>query len=173
MNKLLFALLLTCLFGQAYASALYKWVDEDGNVSYHDRPPPAGSEFVLQSTNLKYGDMEEDDEIEARENALKKFPVTLYVIQKCASCDLARNYLKKKNISFKEKDVGSDQKASDELVKLTGGKAVPTVRIGEQTVRGFEQGEINQKLSKAGYFGVPKEEEEDEAGEEGQDNNES
>ena len=162
MNKPIALLLFTCLvWTQAYAGGLYKWVDEEGNVSYHDRPPPAGGEYVLQSTNFKYGQLDDDAQLEARTNALKNFPVTLYIIQKCASCDLARDYLKKKNIPFKEKDVGVDESAGEELIKMTGGKAVPTVRVGEQAVRGFAQSEIETQLTQAGYFGPPKDEDEE------------
>ena len=37
------ALLLVALTTTAHAVKLYKWVDEDGRVTYQDRPPPPGT----------------------------------------------------------------------------------------------------------------------------------
>ena len=37
------ALLLVALITTAHAVKLYKWVDDDGRVTYQDRPPPRGT----------------------------------------------------------------------------------------------------------------------------------
>jgi len=42
------ALLLLSVYGAlAYAGAVYKWVDEQGNVQYRDTPPPAGAHYQI------------------------------------------------------------------------------------------------------------------------------
>ena len=36
----------------AQAGTLYKWVDGQGRVSYHDKPPPEGSDYRVEEKNL-------------------------------------------------------------------------------------------------------------------------
>ena len=49
---------LTCLFGAVLVMTMstadarwYKWVDESGNISYQDRPPPANYDESTQVLN--------------------------------------------------------------------------------------------------------------------------
>ena len=43
-------LMLPC--GMAMAEKMYKWVDSQGNVSYHDRPPSADAGYRVEEKKV-------------------------------------------------------------------------------------------------------------------------
>ncbi|MFO1430119.1 MAG: DUF4124 domain-containing protein [Candidatus Competibacteraceae bacterium] len=48
LKRIVLALLLPVCSVSAYAGgAVYKWVDEQGNVQYRDTPPPAGASYQI------------------------------------------------------------------------------------------------------------------------------
>ena len=90
-----FVILLVSLFFSlslmsANADRLYKWVDDSGRVSYHDRRPPEGSNYQVEKKIFKTGRGNDPREQAIRE-AARKHPVALYSAPTCASCDLARS----------------------------------------------------------------------------------
>src|SRR5258707_12097323 len=92
----------------ATAEKTYKWVDPQGNVSYHDQPPPPGSSYRVEEKQM--GGKRERVANEADDPA-QKFPVVLYTIPKCgSSCELARAHLQKRKVPFTEKNVEKDVK---------------------------------------------------------------
>jgi len=129
----------------AHAAKLYKWVDKDGNVSYQDRPPPS-----------RAGDRVEEKTLRGRtapgtDDAARKSPVVLYSAPKCASCDTARAYLKKRGIPFAEKSVEGDRQLQEELIQKAGGLAVPTITVGSKVMQGYLESLLEGELDQAGY----------------------
>lgn len=139
-----------------HATKLYKWVDKDGNVSYHDQPPSAAGYRVEEkdirvragSTNRVPADV------------VSKFPVVLYTAPKCSSCDSARAYLKSRGVPYSEKNVEGDRKLQDELIKQSGGLAVPTITVGSKVMKGYLESLLEGELDQAGYPKAGSEEEE-------------
>jgi glutaredoxin len=129
--------------GAAQADKLYKWVDPQGRVSYHDQPPPS-ADIRVEEKNIRTG-RGETTETGARPE------VVLYAAPKCASCDLARNYLMKRNVSFQEKNAESDPKIQQELREKSGGLAVPTIIVGTKVMRGYMESLLDDELTAAGY----------------------
>jgi glutaredoxin len=131
----------------AHAQKLYKWVDGDGNVSYHDRPPrEAGyrvEEKIIRNRSSRASD--------ANSEVVEKYPVVLYTTRKCASCDLARAYLEKRKVPFTEKGVDDDRALQQELMKRTGQLAVPTISIGDKVMNGYMESLLAGELDQAGY----------------------
>jgi glutaredoxin len=127
----------------AHAGKLYKWVDKDGNVSYHDQPPSSDG-YRVEEKDL-------GDRRAAIGDAAEKAPVVLYSAAKCASCDTARAYLKTRGVPFTEKNVEGDRKLQDELIKQTGGLAVPTIMVGTKVMRGYLESLLEGELDQAGY----------------------
>ena len=81
----------------------------------------------------------------------KDFPVTLYTTPTCkAGCDSARNALNRRGIPFREVSV-VDPQTTEELQKVSGGLQVPTMLVGRQVERGFEQSSFDTLLDSAGY----------------------
>lgn len=129
----------------AQAQNLYKWVDEDGNVTYQDSPPPGDT-----------GDAQpfaEDVEVaaEAEADALPDVLVTLYSIPVCDACDLVRNLLEKHGVPFTEKDANEDASVQDEIKDLAGQLSVPVLAIGDSVISGYSSTGITAELTNAGF----------------------
>jgi len=134
----------------AHAAKLYKWVDERGNVTYLDRPPPEGSGKV-EEKNMRTGN-EYGNGSPAAVEAAAKFPVTLYMVPRCSSCDAARQYLRNRKVPFKEVDVSEkNQEAQLEMRKKVGDLAVPTLTIGSKVMKGYIESLLEGELNEAGY----------------------
>jgi len=137
----------------AQAASLYKWVDSQGRVSYHDRPPPEGSNYRVEKKTLRSGENTTDQQAQSGKN----IPVILYSAPKCASCDLARIYLDKRKVPYTEKNVESNLKLQEELKQKTGSLSVPTIMVGTKVMNGYLESLLEGELDAAGYpkIGAP------------------
>lgn len=144
-------LLVLALLPVAYGQKLYKWVDKDGRVSYHDKPPASEAGGRVEEKSVRVdGEKAEKPAIDSGEAATKA-PITLYSAPKCSSCDAARAYLKGRGVPFTEKNVDGDRKMQDELIKQAGGLAVPTIMVGTKVMRGYLESLLEGELDQAGY----------------------
>jgi glutaredoxin len=139
--------------GPATAATLYKWVDEQGNVTYQDRPPPEGRDY---ETRVIPDPPPADGGESAAASAAGTVPpgadpLTLYTIPECDSCDLVRLYLSRNGIPFVERSAGDDVDAQKELVERTGAFDVPTLLVGDRVVLGFDRDELVDALVDGGY----------------------
>ncbi len=152
----------------AQAEKLYKWVGKDGKVSYQDRPPPADAGSV-QEKDLSGRPSSSALGAEGGD-AAQKFPVVLYSVSKCTSCDDARAYLKKRHVPFNEKNVGNNPALQKEMIEKIGQLSVPTITVGSKVMSGYVQSLLAGELDQAGY---PKEgkEEGEQANQEGEQAN--
>ena len=149
-NTLIAVLVTMLAVAPAYAAKLYKWVDERGNVSYQDRPPPEGVGKV-EEKNLRDGHGGDSGSPEAAEAAAKS-PVTLYMVPKCSSCDAARVYLKKRGVPFTEVNVSEkNPQAQQEMRKKIGELSVPTITVGSKVMQGYVESLLAGELDQAGY----------------------
>ena len=139
----------------AHADKLYRWVGKDGKVSYQDRPPPADAGAVqekdLSPRSGASGTGEGAD-------VAQKFPVVLYSVTKCSSCDDARAYLKKRHVPYSEKNVGNNPALQKEMVEKVGQLSVPTISVGSKIMNGYVQSLLAGELDQAGYPKEGKEE---------------
>ena len=72
--------------------------------------------------------------------------LTIYSTPTCPYCIMAKNFFKKHNVSYAEKDVSSDQEAAQEMVKKSGQMGVPVIEIDEKIIIGFDQEKIAELL---------------------------
>ena len=162
-HPVIYLLLATALaVSTAQAEKLYKWVGKDGKVSYQDRPPPADAGMV-QERDLSVRRPGSSADTDAASDAVQNFPVVLYTVSNCASCDEARTYLKKRGVPFSEKNVGKNAALQKEMIEKVGQLSVPTITVGSKVMSGYVQSLLAGELDQAGY---PKESKE--AGEQGQ-----
>jgi glutaredoxin len=148
-NTLIALVLAALVAAPAEAGKMYRWVDEYGNVSYQDRPPPEGQGRV-EEKNL--GDNRAAAGNAAAPDAAARFPVTLYMVPKCDTCDLARAYLKKRGVPFSEIDVsGKNPEAQQEMRKKVGELSVPTITVGSKIMKGYIESLVEGELNEAGY----------------------
>ncbi|MEM7193553.1 MAG: glutaredoxin family protein [Pseudomonadota bacterium] len=143
---------LTCSL-PALSANLYKWVDEEGNVTYQDTPPPGNVEFEAQEYTVP-GEAETEvapDNALAMEDAARENPVSLYTVPACDVCDLVRLFLENRRIPFVEKNVQSSIPLQQELQVKTGDLSVPTLIVGESSIDGYSKTAITSLLESKGF----------------------
>src|SRR6476469_8398328 len=129
---------------------VHRWVDKDGKVHFSDTlPPPDARES--SSRNMGGGYVAEEFPY-AVQQAMKKNPVMLYTAPSCGDpCNNGRQLLSQRGIPFKEANVQSSGPAQEALKKLIGGLEVPTLTVGDTTLKGFEPDGWGAALTTAGY----------------------
>lgn len=136
-------------FSAAKADTFYKWVDSQGQVSYHDRPPPEGAGYQVEKKVL--GPSHKTNQDDALAKVAEKYPVVLYATPSCASCDLARAYLQKRKVPFTEQNVENNPALQQTLIKIAGSVSVPTITIGDKVMKGYLESILEGELDDAGY----------------------
>ena len=135
----------------APCQAQYKVVGPGGKVTYTDRAP-APTDGKVTSLTARGGAALGDAALplELRQ-AAARYPVTLYVTSgACEPCESARQLLRQRGIPVTEKQVQSPED-SEALERLSGGRDVPTLTIGSQTLRGLAPEVWNSYLDAASY----------------------
>jgi glutaredoxin len=148
--RLLVAMLCAAGAASALAQQLYRWTDEQGRTHITDTPPPTSAKGVQKkaATTAPAGSEQVPFELA---QAMKDFPVTLYTAPNCKQpCERARGALNRRGVPFKEVQVG-EEGATDELVRLTGGREVPALVVGRSVQKGFEQAAFDALLDAARY----------------------
>lgn len=72
--------------------------------------------------------------------------ITIYSTPTCPFCIMAKNFFKKNNIAYAEKNVAADQEAAQEMIKISGQMGVPVIEIGEEIIIGFDEQKIKKIL---------------------------
>ncbi|MDH3309451.1 MAG: glutaredoxin family protein [Gammaproteobacteria bacterium] len=147
--SLFFMVLAVAGLSVAQAGTLYKWVDSEGRVSYHDQPPPEGSGYRVEEKNISTGKKATEDE--SLKNIVEKYPVTLYSVPVCGSCDLARAYLQKRKVPYSEHNLDNNPDLQQKLKKQIGSLSAPTITIGEKVMKGYVESILEGELDGAGY----------------------
>jgi glutaredoxin 3 len=68
--------------------------------------------------------------------------VTIYSTPTCGFCYMAKDYFKRNDIEYQEKDVSYDKEAAEEMIKKTGQLGVPVIDIDGEIVIGFNEPKI-------------------------------
>ena len=131
------------------AAQLYQWKDAQGRMVYSDHPPPPN---ITSSQQKSFkGSVIETGESYATRSAREKNPVTLYASACGTPCDQARQLLSERGVPFSSKDPQASPEAQEALKKLTGRLNVPVLVIGSDKIDGFETGQWQDALDRAGY----------------------
>jgi glutaredoxin len=144
---------LLALLAAVPSQAQYKVVGPDGKITYTDRPPTSTEGKVVPlAAKGANGPVASDAGLppELRQ-AAARYPVTLYTMTgACELCSAARQLLRQRGIPYAEKQVLSPED-NDALEHLSGGRDVPTLSIGSQTMRGLAPEVWASYLDAAGY----------------------
>ena len=140
----------------AVAGELYKWVDDNGNVTYQSSPPPADAAKV-ETSKISTGNAP-DKESSVQPAAKKVETLTFYSKSECSSCEAARNFFEKNGIPFEEVNLSENKTKAEKLKKELGFSSVPTFAVGGKYVSGFEANMLKEILTNEGYV-FPKPEE--------------
>jgi glutaredoxin-like YruB-family protein len=77
---------------------------------------------------------------------IKKSKVIVYSTPTCPWCRTAKEFLKKHNVSFKDYDVSTDEKAREEMIKKSDQIGVPVLDINGTIIVGFDVDKIKEAL---------------------------
>lgn len=130
------------------AAQLYRWVDEKGNVEWRDTPPPSTAKKVEQR-NIGVSTIPAGDLPYSVQQAVKNFPVTLWVTNCGETCDKARAHLNRRGVPFTEKDPQSDLEGFKKV--SGGGLEVPLMFVGSNRLKGYLESDWDAALDTAGY----------------------
>ena len=138
--------LISMLSQPVVAADLYKWVDSMGKVTYQSSPPPDGALDVVKSQT----DVVVDEEAEAAP-VFETDPVKFYTKPECPTCNDARAYFEEMQIPFEEVDISENTVAAEKMEKNFGHNNVPTLKVGNKSITGYEKDTIEKILKNAGY----------------------
>ncbi len=133
----------------AQAETLYKWIDGQGRISYHDQPPPSDSNIRVEEKVVNGSRKPKQDD--ALDKVVEKYPVVLYSVPDCGSCDLARLYLEKRKVPFSEQNLNTNPELQQTLKKKIGSLSAPTIMIGDKVMKGYVESVLEGQLDDVGY----------------------
>lgn len=64
--------------------------------------------------------------------------VTMYTKAQCPYCDLAKDLLKSRHVSFEEIRIDLDDSKREEMMRLSKQRSVPQIFINEQAIGGYD-----------------------------------
>lgn len=138
---------LICVALPLGAAQLYRWVDEKGNVEWRDTPPPPNAKKV-ETRNMGGNTIETSNMPYSVQQAVKRFPVTLWTFPDCAPCNDARSHLGRRQVPYTERNVQRDPEA---LKKITGSNEAPVLLVGTKPLKGYLASDWDAALDEAGY----------------------
>jgi glutaredoxin len=148
-------LALLTLAGAACAAdtQVYRYTDSDGRIVYSDRAPP-GSARNVQPKRLGANYIETSQMPLAAQQAVERFPVTLYTYDCGDVCQNAEALLNRRGVPFSTVDVTQGENGA-KLQALTGEQRVPVLQVGDQVVKGYLEPKWQAALDTAGYPKTP------------------
>jgi len=72
--------------------------------------------------------------------------VVIYSTETCIWCLKTKEFFKKNNIKYTEKDIGKDKKNAEEMIKISGQSGTPVIQIEDEIVLGFNEGKLKELL---------------------------
>ncbi|MEO8484740.1 MAG: glutaredoxin family protein [Betaproteobacteria bacterium] len=141
-------------FAQATGNQVYRYEDPSGRVIYSDRPPPADAKKA-QAKRIGANYIETDTTPLATQQAMDRFPVTLYTFACGDVCQTAEGLLNKRGVPFTTVNVEEPANAA-RLQALTGEMTAPVLQVGDKLVaKGFNEARWTTMLDEAGYPKAP------------------
>jgi len=154
LHRTALALALLTLAGTAVAQTqVYRYTDPDGRIVYSDRAPP-GSAKNVQPKRLGANYIETSQLPLAAQQAVERFPVTLYTYDCGEVCQNAEGLLNRRGVPFTTVDVSQGDNAT-KLMSLTGEQRVPVLQIGDHLEKGYLESKWQAALDTAGYPKTP------------------
>ena len=86
---------------------------------------------------------------------MSEHPITIYTTPWCGDCVVAKRFLSKFEIPYREVDIDADPAAAEVVMRLNDGRrSVPTLVYGEDatSLSGFSRAKLDAFLSKHGLL---------------------
>lgn len=101
----------------------------------------------MDYTKQKGDDMPAKKDASTKKRSSEKAPkVLIYSTPTCPYCHMAKEFLDKNKIAYKDFNVADDAKARDEMVKKSGQMGVPVLEINGKIFVGFDKDAIKKAL---------------------------
>lgn len=75
--------------------------------------------------------------------------ITVYSTTFCPYCKMAKEYLTKKGVEFKDVNVQEDDEAAAEMIRKSGQMGVPVLDVNGKIIVGFDRGAIDEALGQS------------------------
>lgn len=72
--------------------------------------------------------------------------VTIFTTPTCVYCKMAKDFFKKNNVEYSEKNVAIDISARDEMIQKSGQFGVPVIEVNGKIIIGFDQSRLKESL---------------------------
>ena len=72
--------------------------------------------------------------------------VIVYSTKTCPWCKKLKEFLKANKVSFTNKDVGTNKKSANEMMKKSGQMGVPVTDIDGEIITGFNESKLKKVL---------------------------
>lgn len=72
--------------------------------------------------------------------------VKVYSTQSCPYCVMAKEFLRQHAVKYAEIDVGSDEKAAEEMIEKSGQMGVPVIEIDGKIIVGYDVSALKSAL---------------------------
>ncbi|PAT39679.1 NrdH-redoxin [Vandammella animalimorsus] len=144
------ALALACAVSlPAGAQEVYRSKSASGSTLYTDKPPAAGAPSLSGKGSAQAAEDGSPASGSGLQDAMRRYPVSLYVMPNCTPCTNGHSWLRERGIPFQEYTIKTpdDQQAAARL----GIETLPHLRIGRQALDGFSASQWAQYLDAAGY----------------------
>ncbi len=82
----------------------------------------------------------------AEAQRLRQPRVLVFTTQTCPWCVRVKQYLRERQVPFREIDVSRNASAARDLVRKTGQTGVPVVEIDGRPIIGFDRAQIDKQL---------------------------
>jgi glutaredoxin 3 len=77
----------------------------------------------------------------------KKYPrIILFTTPSCSYCRKAKQYLRQRQVPFKDVDVSRDSAAARDMIRRSHQQGVPVIDIGGKIIVGFDRPKIDKLL---------------------------
>jgi len=145
-------LLLACTLASQLACAQpYKWVDAQGRTHYGDRPPAeAKARQVTTPINTYSGTPVLRTGSRQSGMAGTRESLVIYTTPSCGYCQKAKAHMGQRGIPYTERDITVSESYEREF-RQKGGRGVPLIVAGGQTLNGYSPESLEQLLRGAGY----------------------
>ena len=72
--------------------------------------------------------------------------IKVYSTPTCPYCQMAKDYLSSKDVSYQNIDVSADKDAAEEMVRVSGQMGVPVIVVNGQVMVGFDKSRLDSLL---------------------------
>jgi len=129
----------------ALAGKLYKWVDDKGNLSYQDQPPPKNAKILSEKETSQKEGKEKTKPVANLPN------VHVYTVEDCDLCDSIVTMLVKNKVPHIVLPLADDRNAQNRILELADSIIAPSIFIGDELIQTKSRQELRNKLEQTGF----------------------